>query len=307
MPDFWYHNGYMSWIFFAIVSPALNGTSVLIDKFLIEKKVKDPILLTIFGGIIVFVGAAIIFAIRGMGTLAPAQIGILLLAGALSEVALVPYYRALSFDDASRIVPLFQIIPIFVLVLSYVVLGETLGPRELAAFIFIFSGSFLLATQGSTAGVFRIRKSAWFVLAASLMWALPVVLFKLVVIHQSFWESVAYDLLGNAIGAAALFMAYHRRFFAEFKSVRAKTWSLITMNEGVFFFGRLSGFFALALGPVALVSVLGNLNPLFVFLFGLVLSFWLPNILKEDVSRKTIGIKIAAIVLVFIGASFLVA
>ncbi len=181
----------MSWIFFAVISPALNGMSVLIDKFLIEKKVRDPILLTIFSGIIVFLGAAIIFAFQGFGALTPWQIGILLLAGALSEIALVPYYRALSFDDASRIVPLFQIIPIFVLILSYIILGETLGQRELAAFIFIFSGSFLLAIQGFTAGVFRMRKSVWFVLAASLMWALPVVLFKLVVIHQSFWESVA--------------------------------------------------------------------------------------------------------------------
>ncbi len=114
------------------------------------------------------------------------------------------------------------------------------------------------------------------------------------------------DLLGNALGAAALFAAYHRRFFAEFKNIRAKTWSLITMNEGIFFFGRLSGFFALALGPVALVSVLGNLNPLFVFFFGLILSIWLPAILKEDISRSTVRIKIAAIILVFIGGSLLV-
>lgn len=295
----------MLWIFFAIAAPAFYGISNLFDKFLIEKKIHDPILLTIFGGIVVFVAGSIIFAIRGFGILAGWQIAVLLVSGALGEIALVPYYKALSLDDTSRIMPFFQVGPVFVFILSFFILGETLKQRQLLAFLLILAGSFILSIENFDMSLFRIRRSFWYAMFASFLWATPYVIFKLVAIRQGFWETCAYELMGNALGAALLFLFYRRRFLKELRLVTPGAWGIINANEGIFFIGRLCGFYAVALGSVSLVSVLGGLNPLFVFSFGLILSFWFPRIIKEDISRFTITLKIIAITLVFAGVWFI--
>lgn len=295
----------MPWIIFAITAPALFSVSTFFDKFLIEKRIKDPILLTIFGGIIVFFVGLIIFIARGFVIFDGWQIFILLLSGIFGEIALVPYYKALSLEDASRISPLFQIIPVFVLILSYFFIGEFLTREQLLGFFFILLGSFIISSKRVDAGFFRIRKAFWWVLLASFLWALPSVMFKFVAVNQGFWDAIIYEFFGVTIGAVLLFFFYRKRFLVQFKETKAGTWFILNINEAIYFLGRMCIFYAVFLGPVSLVSALGGLNPFFVLIFGFILSIWLPNIVKEDITRTTIFSKAIAIIFMICGLWFI--
>ena len=44
----------MDWIIFAILAPFFYAVSAMFDKFLIDKKIRDPIIMAISGGILVF-------------------------------------------------------------------------------------------------------------------------------------------------------------------------------------------------------------------------------------------------------------
>ena len=68
--------------------------------------------------------------------------------------------------------------------------------------------------------------------------------------------------------------------------------------EKVFdFMGRLFSIFAFALGPVALVSAVGAIQPTMTLIYILVLSQFVPGIL-EDINRKTLTLKFIGFALV---------
>jgi len=46
----------------------------------------------------------------------------------------LPYFKALAVEEVSRVIPLLQLTPVFVLILSSLLLRETLKPEEYVAF-----------------------------------------------------------------------------------------------------------------------------------------------------------------------------
>ena len=53
--------------------------------------------------------------------------------------------------------------------------------------------------------------------------------------------------------------------------------------------------------PVSIVLVFGGMQSAFVFILALFLSFKFPKILKEDINKEAIAIKIVSILLMLIG------
>ncbi len=294
----------MSSMIFAIVSQALFAVSNFIDKYLIDKRIRNPLLVTILAGLASLLLGILIFLFRGFSIIETKQLVLILVSGILLELYLIPYFQALAMDDASRIVPLFQFVPVFVLILSYFIVGEALSGKQLLGSAFIIVGGFVLATKKIEGGsIFKLRKSLWLMLIASLLYAITGVLFKWVVIAQDFWLTLAYENIGMGIGAILLLLwpPYRAGFRRETKKLKVSTWGLLFVNETVYVLALLAMFYAILLGSVALVSVIGGVQPFFVLIFGLVLSIWFPSIVREDIQKETVLFKALAILFIFIG------
>ncbi|MDP2789607.1 MAG: EamA family transporter [bacterium] len=293
----------MSWLPFALAAPLLFGSTNFIDKFLIQKRVKDPIALTMIGGITGLVAGLIFFAINGRGGVDGRSIFILLISGALFQFALIPYYWSLEQEDTSRIVPLFQVIPILTLVLSAIFLGEHLLPRQFIGFCIILVGGIAVSLERGARGMLRVRKAFWWMMLSSLLYTLPIIMFKSVSTTDDFWHSLAFESLGSACGAIVLACVprYRKRFFAAIRNTHVGTWAPIGLNELMDLGGRMALFFASTLAPLALVTVVGAIQPLFVLLIGLGLTVFFPRILKEDIRNKVIALKVAAALIVLVG------
>ena len=63
--------------------------------------------------------------------------------------------------------------------------------------------------------------------------------------------------------------------------------------------------FSVTLAPMAIVLVLNGLQPLFVFLIGVIGVIFLPKIFSEDIKKNTIIQKIICIVISLIGLAVL--
>src|SRR3989338_2490608 len=137
----------MSWIIYALATPFFFTCTNFIEKYLVEKKIKDSIVITILLGLSYSgLGIGILFLLS-WPQIPLFQLLILLLSGILLVIYLIPYFKALELDDASRVVPLFQVVPVIVLVLSYFLLHEMPTEKQLFAFAFIITGGFILGSE----------------------------------------------------------------------------------------------------------------------------------------------------------------
>lgn len=292
----------MFWIFLSVFATAVYGASSFADKVLIEKRIKNPMALAILGGFFALFVGVIILAIQGFPIIPALPLAIILFAGLLSELALIPYYKAISLDDASKVTPIFQTIPIFVLVLSYFIVREALQPIQVAGFFIVLMGGLVLSIEGSGTNPFKVKKSFWYMILASFCYALPMVLFKAIILQDfGFWTTLGYEFIGYGIAAAILLWAYMENTKKEFRNMPKSTWAIISINEGSYILARFCSFYAAVLAPVSLVAVIGGTQPLFTLFYGVILSVWFPKIISEDMRKTTIALKLAVAAIILVG------
>ncbi len=291
----------MSWLPFAIAAPLLYGITNFFDKYLIEKRVRDPMLLTIFGGFVALL-FGIIFWVSQLFPGVPLSAGLILVtSGCVFQWALIPYYKALQHDDTSRITPLFQVIPVLALVLAVIFLHERLHGTQVLGFAIVLIGGIALSLERLDRGVLRLRKSFWLMMLSSLMYTVPFVFFKSV--DQPFWIALAYEFFGLGLGSAILMLLPNtrKRALATLPEIPGQTWWPIVANEVIYISGKMCTFYATTLVAVSLVTVMGAFQPLFVLLIGLGLTQFFPHIIKEDVRKNTLVLKGIATLAVVLG------
>lgn len=291
----------MPWLVFALAAPFLYSTSNLADKHLVSSRIKNPASLTVLGGFVAGIAGIIILAFIGLPKLPGLHILLLLTSGILSELALLPHYKAMQMEDASRIIPLYQLAPLLTLILSFTLLSERLTQAQLLGFVFTLVGAIALSLQKGSGSRVRVRRAVWYVLLASFLYASTAVLFKYVVVDTSFWNALVYELFGAALGSVIIFLWIGPAFLKEARRLTGSTWSVISGNEIVYLSARLCSFYAISLAPIALVSVIGGLQPFFMLVFGYILSRWFPAVVKEDIRGKTLALKVGALAILFVG------
>jgi len=87
-----------------------------------------------------------------------------------------------------------------------------------------------------------------------------------------------------------------------YKGVWTKVIIVMSISKGLFLFGSLLLTIALSFGYASLVYSLSSIQPFFVLLIAVILSRFFPSILKEEVSKSIVLVKIIAIISIFIGA-----
>jgi hypothetical protein len=84
-----------------------------------------------------------------------------------------------------------------------------------------------------------------------------------------------------------------------------KIFLLNLVAEIVTIFGNLLNNYALLLAPVAMVYLVGSFQPAIVLVLVIISTIFFPKFIKEDISRKVLIPKIAAILLMILGSAFL--
>lgn len=294
--------------FFALLSYAFYATVNYVDKFVLQKYEINPTVISVYTGFFAIFSSILIILFTGFHRIDLQSAVIIILSGILTELYMLPYFKSLKIDEASRIIPLFQLTPVIVIFLSFFFLHETLLPKQYLGSFFIIAASFFLTIEKVELKIFKIRTSLWYMLLAGLLYAIAIFLFKIGLKHEIlFWTALPYEGLGVLIGSI-LILCYKNNFqlFKKMtKNSNRKVFIYIPVNDIIFIASRYLQYFALTFLSVSVVSILGGFQPLFALIYGLILSLCFPKILQEVISKKTVTMKLTAIITIFAGLYFI--
>jgi drug/metabolite transporter (DMT)-like permease len=298
--------------FAALIAPLLYACSNHIDKILLEKYFKGDGgvgTLMLFSSLLTLLGLPVYFYLDPtIFEVSLFEIAILAFVGMLNLALLWAYFQAMSRDEPTVVIIYYQMVPVFGLVLSYLILGESITLMQGMSMALIIVGALVMTVSSNSEGKLAFRfKTAAFMFAASLGWAAEATLFKKVALQENvvrslFWQGVAMVLIGIAL--FVLVRHYRRSFLGVFKTNSASVVGLNVLNEFLFIVGNAAASFVVVLIPVALNLLMNSFQPIFVFVIGVLLQRFFPGSITEKSTDHLLQ-KIAAIALTGIGVFLL--
>jgi len=294
----------MEWFIYAILAPILWAAGNVIDKFLLEKHIKNPIsyqiLLSLFD-IISLMTILIIFpiSINIYGFILGATVGI------ISVIAVTFYNRSLMEEEASRIVPMIYLDSIFVAILAYIFLGEILNFQKYLGIILIVMGGILISFK-------KIKKwhfssTIKFILVTALLLGTTGIITKYALSFIDYSSLLASQLIGYIIFGSLFLLSKNIRgnFLNNIKKFSKKVFLLMLINSIIALMASLFFLSATSISAVSLVYAIISIQPFFIFLYMLIITKIAPNIIKEKIDKSTLLLKITAIFLIFLGTFFI--
>jgi drug/metabolite transporter (DMT)-like permease len=293
----------MSWLLPALIAPAIYAASIFIDKYVVEHKVKDSRGIPIYSAVAAAVFGTILWLILGRPVLSLNNAALIFISGIFAICALAFYFYALSRSHASYINAVLQMMPVFLLIMALVFLGEHLNGWQILGFIVIFGAVMGLSVERDISK-FRLNKAFWAVLISSLLFAISAVIIKFTTGLTDFGSIMIYESWGLALGGVILFasvITIRQAFLDSFKNVGRSTMGIMFFNEGLFIGSKALTFLAIVLGPVSLVGVLEGTQVFYGLMFGVILTLLFPKIFHESVVKKEVATKVALSAALFIG------
>jgi len=280
----------------------------VVEKTIISKFINKPGVYTFYIGVIVGSLGFLIILFNGLKIPSASVLIAALSAGFLFIYAVYPYFKSLTFEEVSRVVPLWQTIPLFVLILEFVFIKEKLSVNNYIAFSLLLLGGILISVK-RVKGFFKVSKAFYWMLSSSFLLGIIYILRKYIMLNHFYWDNVILLSIGTLTGAFSLlfFKNIRKEFLNVFYSVNNKIRFTVIGTQILNGVATLSNNYALVIAPASLVSVSSSvLQPFFVLIYAILLSKFLPNLLKEEVNKKILLNKIIAIVLMSLGLFFLI-
>lgn len=134
----------------ALIAALLWGIAPLMDKYVVSTGV-SPILanfIRVAGALIFLAIATVVAKDLSSAKLTFKNVAYLLIAGIIaSGVAMVIYFQALKLSQASKIVPITSIYPLFTVIFSALILGENISPKVVLGALLIVVGLALVSGE----------------------------------------------------------------------------------------------------------------------------------------------------------------
>jgi drug/metabolite transporter (DMT)-like permease len=293
----------------ALIPPLLwaagnHGDKYSVDRFMRGRNPGSLIIFTAIAAVLFALGIFIFYSIPHV----PIREALAIIAsGVVLILSYIPYVHALKGDEATNTASLFQLVTPCVYVLGIIFLGEHLPFLKLCAGSLVFVGAIILSFDFKHLHI--RRRTLLLMVLASVMIASNVVAFKFFGLRTDFWTTAFYDMIGTTIGG--IFLAcipdYRRDFVSSIREFKYKVIGLSMAIEASGIFSRLLfGFITLAV-PAALVQFVNGLQPMFIMIFGIVLTKWAPHLGQEEIDRHSLVRKFSAILIMLLGLVLLVA
>ncbi|MFO8010111.1 MAG: EamA family transporter [Dehalococcoidia bacterium] len=273
----------MSWADSAILAAAILSAVNVIDSHLIASRMPSlwaflfPVgVIAVFYGVIVLVTAP---WPEGVGS------GPVLVAagsGFIRGLAVFSFLYAMQKVQVSRIIPVVNIHPVIVAVLAVPLMNERLLGVEWLAIMITVGGAILIsAGRDEQAGPTRLNKYVALPFIAALCLAGANLTSKYALEDISSWNMYA---IGAVIwGLMAIVFSLRSGLFNQLRSVERprSTFAILTINETLAPVAIVLLFWSIQRGPVSLVSTIASTQPVFVFIYALILGRIASGILLE--------------------------
>ncbi len=292
----------MTWVYFSIAAALIWAVVNIVDKYILTKWIKSPLVMTANVAVTSIIISVLIFAFRPSSRISTTDILFSLAAGVLYILGNFTYMKAVLKEEISKVIPLIYVDPLFTAILAVIFLHESLSPLKYLGIILLVCGAMLISTSKLK---FNFNKSFFYAILTALIFAAGSVLMKTPLNHTDFWTVFAYTRLGVFLGMVVLLPTGFKEFAKTFREI-GKKMIFVFLNETLSVLGTLLFIIAIASGYVSLSNALTATQPFFVFIFALIISVFYPYIFKEELDKKIIATKIAAIVIIFLGTTLII-
>ncbi|MFH0820311.1 MAG: DMT family transporter [Candidatus Peregrinibacteria bacterium] len=292
-----------NWFFFSLAAPLLWAFCNVIDTTARRHFVKSDVALSWLASITRLPLIPILFWLGGWQIPALGTALGLLVAGLFWLLPFAFYYKALATEETSRVILFLELQPVFTLGIAFVLIGEKLTGIQGWAFLLILLGN-LMAALKHFEGKWHFSKAFAFVLLAGAGWALSDVLFKKYAANfDNYFASAAIYSLGMFFLAPMLMVRreWFKSIVSHFRGLSRRIWKFLAFDIIAGLLGTLVFSYALTLGKASLTMVVSGMQPLFVFVLGLILIRFIPEVAREDMSKSALGLKGFAFALMVIG------
>lgn len=203
--------------------------------------------------------------------------------------------------------PLFQLVPVLVLAGGYVFLREELSARQYVGCFVTIVAALFISMDRIDGRIFRPRPAFWYMLLPSTFATIALLTFKYGVTTQSFWQVLPYESLGIALCAVCLLFipGAWSDIRREAARLPRSIILIVGIDELLYVVSRYLSYFALSLLTAGVVSTLAGLQPVFVLIFGVVLSLWFPSVLEDVLDRTDLRRKLTAVGLIVVGTALI--
>lgn len=293
----------MTWQLLAILSGALWAGVNVLDKHLVSKYVKNPLVMFSMAAFFT-IGAMLVFWFLGLVESVPRNIGLLGMAGgALYVIAGIFYFHAIKTDEISRIAPLFHVVPLFTAAFAAVFLGELFTGKTYLGIAAIVLGAILLSPKAAGKRI-TPNKAFWLMMLCAILVAIGNIIAKYVLDATNYWTELFYVAAGQTIILIPILWKSYPDIRTTAREHGKKVFAILGLIESMDYAAVLIFTAAAVTGYITLVNTLASIQPFFILLYATILSAWFPRILREEFNAKIAAQKAVAIGLMFAGVFF---
>lgn len=302
----------MTWFFIASIGPFLYAITNHIDKILLEKYFKEGGVgtLLLFSSLLSILAVPIIFLIEpNVLHISLLNALFLIIIGILDLLVLFCYFMALKNDEASIVIVFYQLVPVFGVLLGYLILDEVLTHIQFIAMVIIILGTSIISFELDSENKFKLRKATiGYMLAAGIFWALEATIFKMVALEENVLRSLFWNSIVLVVFGIFLFLfvkSYRTHFLIALKSNSSAVLGANVINEVLYMLGNAALAFAAMLAPIALILLMESFQAFYVLVIGVFLTLFFPNISEENIRVRNLLQKLFAIIITAIGTYIL--
>ena len=223
-------------------------------------------------------------------------------------IAVTLYFKAMEKNDASVVVVMFQMIPVFSYIMALILFKENLTLKQIIGSLMILLSAILISFNFNGRNNKKKLKALILMTLSSFLCAVYFILFDIGLRNSSYYSCVFwYQIALLIIGIVLLCIKAYRVPFKKAVKNNGKRYLFLNIsNEVINLIANALVNFANLTVPIALVNVLTGLQGAFAFILGVLGTIFIPKYIKEDLSKKVVIQKVACIILSIIGLIVLV-
>lgn len=297
-----------SWLLVIILAYLFFGLASLGDKLILSGAPK-PRAYTFYVGV---AGLSVLLFIPFMQFNFPGRESIywIILESAIYILGVYATFSAVKRFEVSKVaVTIGATQPMFVFAMTWLFWGgQIMSKTHIFAFAFLLLGSIAISLEKKFKAANGYLKIT---LLASFIFSVDYVITKIIFLAEPFLLGLFWMRLFSFL--LVLFFLFIRNareeIFSKQTFLNKKAASLLALTQTAGGVANILQAFAISLAPVAFLPILNSLRGVqyaFLFIMTLVLSLFLPKILKEEVSKTIILQKTLSIILIAAGLALLV-
>lgn len=297
----------MSWVGIAILSATVLGVVNIIDSHLLSKRMPSLQAYLVPAGIIFAIYSGVLSFIFPLpeGT----SIWILLVAlasGILRTGAVTIMFYNLTKEEVSRVIPVIYTYPIFVAIMATPLLGESLDYLQWLAIIMVVAGAVMVSVRQSPSGSTTWHIKPFLLLfSASMFFALADLASKYALAYISVWN--VFWLGVFCMSGVFMLVSIRPHIFGQLSNMKQRNTALglVVLSGTLSVVGMILILWAIAKGPVSLVSTIIGSRPAFVVIYALILSHVSPMFLEWHPGKGKLALRLTATAMIVSGIAII--